>query len=226
MIVLHNSDHFMSISDIFMCVSESPGAKGGCRGAPVHRHWCGRVQPDKKTIKRKEYHWPVCHCWSPCPTRREHPNVCTAYPPSPCYPWPLQHRPSDHNPRHTTQHTHSIRSGRWPRAAQVRCHLGQCKFQQGCSGSQLVHCPPTLFSCSYFQFLNPIGQFYIHRSYWGIFFCLEMESVRTKSINKFTVSPSYGGRMWRYSSWLLGSTTSYIRITIKRKERQQTKEPF
>ncbi len=39
------------------------------------------------------------------------------------------------------------------------------------------------------------------QSYWGIFFCLEMESVWPKSTNTYTSSPSYGGRMWRYSSW-------------------------
>lgn len=139
MIVLHNSDHSMSISDIVMCVSESPWARGGCSGAPVHLHWWGWIQPHKKTKEGKEYHRPACHCSSPWPARREHHNVCSDYPPrrhpSPCYPWPLQHRPSDHIPGHPTQHTHSTRSGRWPRAAQVRCHLGQGKFPQGCSGS-------------------------------------------------------------------------------------------
>ncbi len=49
MIVLHNSDHSMSISDIVMCVSESTWARGGCSGAPVHLHWWGWVQPHKKT---------------------------------------------------------------------------------------------------------------------------------------------------------------------------------
>ncbi len=104
MIVLHNSDHSMSISDIDMCVSESPWARCGCSGAPVHLHWWGWVQPHKKTKEGKEYHRPACHCWSPWPARREHHNVYSDYPPrrhpSPCYPWPLQHRPSDH-PTHT-----------------------------------------------------------------------------------------------------------------------------
>ncbi len=96
MIVLHNSDHSMSISDIVMCISESPWARGGCRGgcsgAPVHLHWWGWVQLHKKTKEGKEYHRPACHCWSPWPARREHHNVCSDYPPrrhpSPCYPWP------------------------------------------------------------------------------------------------------------------------------------------
>ncbi len=73
--------------------------------------------------------------------------------------------------------------------------LGQRKFPQGCSDSQLVHCPPMLFSC-----LSP-SIVSIPQSYWGIFFCLEMESVWPKSTNAYTSSPSYGGRMWRYSSW-------------------------
>ena len=138
MIVLHNRDHSMSISDIVPCVSESPWARGGCSGAPVHLHWWGWIQPHEETKEGKECHQPACHCGSSWAAWREHHNVCSHYPPrhhpSPCYSWSLQHRPSDHIPGHPTQHTHSTRSDRRPRAAQLCCHLGQRKFPLGCSG--------------------------------------------------------------------------------------------
>lgn len=169
MIVLHNSDHSMSISDIVMCVSESPWARGGCSGASVHLHWWGWVQPHKKTKEGKEYHRPACHCWSPWPARREHHNVCSDYPPrrhpSPCYPWPLQHRPSDHIPWHPTQHTHSTRSGRWPRAAQVRCHLGQrtVSFYRAALVRNWFTAHPrflVVYLPPYSPFLNPIEELF------------------------------------------------------------------
>ena len=52
----------------------------------------------------------------PWPAQREYHNVRSDYParhhPSPCYPWSLQHCPSDHIPGHPTQHSfHQISPG-------------------------------------------------------------------------------------------------------------------
>jgi len=102
MIVLHNSDHSMSISDIVMCVRESLN-RGGCSGASGSS---SLIQPHKTMKEGKEYHWPVCLCQSPWPAWREHHNVCSDYPtrrhPSPCYCCPLQHCPSFLDTLHNT----------------------------------------------------------------------------------------------------------------------------
>ena len=172
MTVLHNSDHsciFLMLS----CVFQSPWAKCGCSGASVNLLWWGWIQPHEETKEGKERLLSASCCWIPWPAWRKHHNVCSDYPPqhhpSPRYPRPVQHRPSDHVTQHTTHSFHQIRQKL--RAAQVCFHLGQRQFPPGCSGSELVHCPARLLSC-----LSP-SIFSIPQSYWGIIFCLEMESV-------------------------------------------------
>ena len=86
--------------------------------------------------------------------------------PSACTTPPIWSRYTTHNTQHLF---HQIRQKL--RAAQVSFHLGHCQFPPGCSGSELVHCPARLFSCLSPSILS------IPQSYWGIIFCLEMESL-------------------------------------------------
>lgn len=149
----------MSISDIVMCVSESSWATGGCSGAEVHLHWWGWINLTKRWRRGRNI---ISQCATvEVPDQRGgNVTMCAVITHN-----GVIHHHATHDPcniahlttsldTYTTYTTHRpTRSDKRLWAAQLCCHLGQCRF--------LVHCTPTLFSC-----LSP-SIFSIPQSYWG-----------------------------------------------------------
>lgn len=144
MIVHHNSDHSISISDIIMCVSvlelEETAVEHKFIIVEVRFNLTKRRRRGRNIIsQRSTVEVPgQCRNITMCAVITHHPTTLPIWP-------------------------HSLHNTLIPpdQIGGPCCHLGQRKFPPGCS--YWLHCTPTLSYLSLYIFSNP-------QSYWGMFF--------------------------------------------------------